>query len=117
MLCPNCGREMVRRVCANLHCPSITWRNKGKPTSNVVELSPAIERDATAAVPAFVGSLYVKEIRLIDDYPCQGVSLSTVAVGGNRRMVQDKTSAEAKQWAKRYLHRGYKVVLKKVACF
>ncbi len=119
MDCPSCGREMIgvgekRPRCTNARCPGLRWRRFPSEDANVVELVPAVERDRKTTRD-FVGTLYVKEIRFIEGCRCQGVSLSTVAAGEDRRNVELKTVEAAKTRAEIYRNRGYEVTLAKIA--
>ncbi len=120
MQCPSCGREMTalsrnRVGCTNVQCPSIRWRGVHEDSADVVELTPSVERDRAAAGSEFLGRLYVKEIRVIEGCRCQGVSLSTVAAGEDKKEVLARTLNVAKDRAQTYQLRGYQVMLRKVA--
>ncbi len=130
MRCPSCGREVPghngkHARCTNPQCPGLRWRSArarvagsrpapGTSDINVVELTPAIERDRSTR-REFVGTLYVKEVRVIEGCRCQGVSLSTVAAGENRNEVRDQTFAAARMRAELYRNRGYEVMVNKTA--
>ncbi len=116
MDCPNCGRPMVGRNrrdvrCTNVKCPGIRWTGIGKG-GNLVELTPLIERQPVER--EFVGKIYVREIRVVDGHPCQGVSLSTVVCGEDPREVRSVTFTTAKSRADVYEARGYEVRLNKL---
>ncbi len=115
MVCARCGREVVNGYCVNVHCPGMNWRGKKNSQTNVIELRPAIERDCSSPDRAFVGSILVKEVRFVDGNPCQGISLSKVAVGAEKKKVQASTSGSARQWAEHYMQRGYRVMLRRIA--
>ncbi len=119
MYCPSCGRQMIganekRARCTNSRCPGLRWRLASHTEANVVELIPAIERDRKT-MREFVGTLYVKEVRVIEGCRCQGVSLSTVAAGEDKQEVQGRTLEAAKCRAEIYRSRGYEVTLAKLA--
>ncbi len=119
MECPSCGREMMgvterRPRCTNPRCPSLRWHRFPSEDSNIVELVPAVERDRNTT-REFVGVLYVKETRVIEGCRCQGVSLSTVAAGEDKKYVQGKTLEAAKTRAELYRNRGYEVTMAKIA--
>ena len=119
MYCPSCGRGMIgangkRPRCTNPQCPALRWRLTSPDDGSMVELIPAIERDRTTS-REFVGTLYVKEVRVVEGCRCQGVSLSTVAAGESRKDVQLKTLEAAKNRAELYRNRGYEVTLSKLA--
>ncbi len=127
MECPSCGREMIglneeQAQCTNAHCPGQRWpaaarvaRRWPENDINVVELTPAIERDNRGTHLEFVGTLFVKEVRVIEGCRCQGVSVSTVAIGEDKEKVRDQTFAAAKTRAELYRNRGYEVTMKKAA--
>jgi hypothetical protein len=100
--------------CTNARCPGLRWRRFPSEDANAVELVPAVERDRKTT-REFVGILYVKEVRVIEGCRCQGVSLSTVAAGEDRKDVQVKTLEAAKMRAEVYRNRGYDVTLSKIA--
>lgn len=98
---------------AHLYCPSISssvTRTKG---ANTVELRPFLHRDQVN--DGFVGGLYVKEVRVVEDQECHGVSVSTLAFGVNKKKVVEQIAAEARKRAQQYTVSGYKVALKKLS--
>lgn len=116
MLCPNCGREMPVMAagaphCLNVSCSSRQWRNPSRANLNIIELIPSVALDP-GAEGRFVGSLYLKEIRFVEDCECFGASMSRVAVGQDAEGVRQRTAAEAKNRASFYESRGYKVTLR-----
>lgn len=110
--CQHCGREMFAAGCANLHCPGIRWRQTPIKGMDRVELCPSVQRSASRH--GFVGTLYTKEIRLVDGCECQGVSASTVAFGSDKKQVAEQIAAAVTQRARLYAYRGYRVTLKKL---
>ncbi len=113
MHCEHCGREISAGRCANLLCPGMTrWRPRVTAEANVVELRPFVERGQTSK--GFIGTLYTREVRIIDGCECRGVSVSTVASGESKEEVLRQLSALAKQRADHYSCRGYKVVMPKL---
>ncbi len=130
MHCPSCGREVIgingkRAACTNPQCPGQRWpvtrAHPPRPRApwensdiGVVQLTPVIERDRGSR-REFVGTLYVKEVRVIEGCRCQGVSLSTVAAGENKEEVRDRTFAAARTRAELYRNRGYEVTMSKFA--
>ncbi len=120
MTCRSCGREMTRLngaylCCVNLHCPTRFQRGRAGPPANTAELTPSVARDGDSRRGAYVGRVYVKETRIVNDCDCQGVSFSTVAIGDDRREVRERTFSEAAARAQQYAARGYRVTLKRVA--
>ncbi len=115
MVCARCGREVVNGYCVNVHCPGMNWRGTKNSQADVIELRPAIEQDFSSLRRAYVGSILVKEVRFIDGNPCQGISLSKVAVGTEKKKVEGSTCGSARQWAEQYEQRGYRVMLRRIA--
>jgi hypothetical protein len=108
------GSNGKRARCTNPRCPGLRWRGRPTEQVNVVELIPAIGRDHNTT-REFVGTLYVKEVRVIEGCRCRGVSLSTVAAGEDKKEVESRTLEAAKTRAEMYRHRGYEVTLSKLA--
>ncbi len=104
--CKYCDRETTAGRCANLRCPGITWTTRGQAL-NIVELRPVLQRGP--ANEGFVGALYVKEIRMVDDCKCQGVSVSTIASGAEKSRVIEEIVSATRARAQHYVVRGYKV--------
>ncbi len=125
MRCPSCGHEMPgahgkRALCTNPQCRARRWpATRGEPAAiaedmNVVELTAAVERDS-ATPREYVGTIYLKEVRVIEGCRCQGVSLSLVAAGENKDEVRDRTFAAVRSRAELYRNRGYEVRMGKAA--
>ncbi len=104
--CKHCGRETTAGRCSNLRCLGITWHTR-RQALNTVELRPVLQRGSSNA--EFVGALYVKEVRVVDDCECQGVSVSTIASGVEKSRVVEQIVSATRARAQHYVVRGYKV--------
>ncbi len=104
--CKHCGHDTTAGRCTNLRCPGINWSTR-RQGLNAVELRPVLQR--SLANEGFLGTLYVKEVRMVDDCECQGVSVSTIASGLEKNKVVEQIVSATKERAQHYVVRGYKV--------
>lgn len=97
-----------------MQCSDLHGLKRGN-SAHVVELQPSVQQAQVADKKLFVGELCTKEIRRVSDQDCFGVSVSRLAAGPDRKAVVLQVSEAARELARRYAARGYKVKLRRVS--